>query len=593
MPKLLKTVLKERTEEYWEKHKGDYDCYVEELLGRELTYAQKHPLGDGMERLRSLGKPVHTLALTVGESFEPLLQVTCVLRPKRVVLILNSFYGDTPGVNHGGTLKRLMRKLSQVSDLPEAMRPSLGDGDFDPITLDADTPTQVFQALRKAMQKPEAQPPTGCVNAVDITGAKKSMVVGAFLYAAHSGLRITYVDFDSDAYNNHWGKPYGYKCKIGQIADPYEAFRLRYWEQVRQQYSSYNFRSARALLGKSKGGDDPGVGIMGAMSSILDEDKKGRTLYDQTDIDKVARLAKVMEMYEAWENGDYTFGQALLKQFDPSLPQDVVPWGITELGNIWPTTTGIVDVRAAVGNLLTAHLELKQGKSTPSDSIFGQPIRLLAYIREERAKIKRLIEKNEDYRSAFLRAAGLHEFLLKARLALCWLNNALEAKPKGSASWQSVTAFGAAERDAFASLMDESSEWKFRRALRAGSQEETNVTGGNIRRCGSAPSLQPYFDGLMFDLAASVHTDASGNKTPLFVKLRGEAIHTHLYIPKHVAEAALELVRAAVDEFETNWLEHFHSGTLKLAENKLVEAPAWHRLCEVCGLEFLPPKLRE
>ena len=591
MPKLSKTNLKQRTEEYWEQHKGDYDCYIEELLGRELTYAQSHPLTDGTVRLHRLNEDVHTLALTVGESFEPLLQVTCVLKPKRVLLILNSFYGDTPGRDHGGTLKRLMKKLSQVADLPDGMQPSLGDGDFDLVTLDADTPTQVFQALRDALQK--AKPPAGYLNAVDITGAKKSMVVGAFLYAAHSGLSITYVDFDSDAYNSHWGKPYGYCCRIGKIAVPYEAFGLRDWEQVRQQYSSYNFRNARALLDKPKNEGNPDVGIMQMMSTTLDEGKKGRSLYEQTDINKVARLAKVMQMYEAWENGDYAFAQTLIKQFNPSLPQDVVPWGITELGDIWPTATGIADARGAAGNLLTAHLELKQGKPTPSDSIFGQPIRLLAYAREERAKIKRLIEKNEDYRSAFLRAAGLHEFLLKARLALCWLNNALEAKPKGSASWQSVTTFGAAEKDAFASLMDESSEWKFRRALRADSQEEMNVTGGNIRRCSSAPSLQPYFAGLAFDLATAVHTDISGNKTPLFVKLRSEAIHTHLYIPKHVAEAALELVRAAVDEFETNWLERFHPGIPKQAEGRLVEAPPWHRLCEACGLEFLPPRLRE
>ena len=76
--KLHKTVIKERTEEYWEQHKDDDGCDVEELIGRELTYAHNHPLDDDTPRLRPLDKPVHTLALTVGESFEPLLQVTSV-----------------------------------------------------------------------------------------------------------------------------------------------------------------------------------------------------------------------------------------------------------------------------------------------------------------------------------------------------------------------------------------------------------------------------------------------------------------------------------------------------------------------------------
>lgn len=591
--KLTKTIIKERTEQYWDKFRGDYDCYVKELLGRELNLARADPLGDGTPRLRLLDKCVHTLALTVGESFEPLLQVTCVLRPKRIVLILNNSYSGTPGKDHGETLKKLMESLTQVSDLPDDMRPSLSDNDFDLIELGADTPTQVFRALRCAMQKRAAQPPEGYVNAVDITGAKKSMVVGAFLYAAHSGLRITYVDFDNDAYNSYWSKLYGFKCKIGEIPNPYEAFRLREWEQVRQLYNSYNFRGARIWLGKAKNSDDAGTGILGAMSGVLDRFEHEKSLYEDADIKQAERLAQAMEMYEAWENGDYVRAKSLLDGFDPSLPPDVAPFGVKELGNDWPSASTIPGARDAAQHLLSSHLELKHGQTAPSDSLFARPLHLLAYVREERAKVRRLSEKNEDYRSAYMRAAGLHEFLLKARLALCWLNNALEAKPKGSGSWQPVTAFGLSEHAAFGSLMDESSEWKFRRALRAGSQEEMNVTAGSIRRTATAPDLKPYFDGLPFDLNAAVHTDSSGNTTPLFVKLRGEAVHTHLYIPKHVAEAAIELVAAAVDEFETNWLRHFHPDVLQQAEGKWVEAPPWNRLCEVFRLEFLPLMLCE
>ena len=175
---LTKSALKERTQEYWDKKPG-YDCYINELLGRELQHAASQP--DGATRLRGVGKPVHTLALTVGESFEPLLQVVCVLRPKRVVLILNAFYGDTPGSDRGVDLKQLMLKLSQVSDLPKGMRPELHSGNFDLVELTKDTPTQVFRALRQAMQKPEAQPPEGSTNAVDITG-------GVHLFLGRSSL---------------------------------------------------------------------------------------------------------------------------------------------------------------------------------------------------------------------------------------------------------------------------------------------------------------------------------------------------------------------------------------------------------------------
>jgi len=581
---LTSSELKQRTIEYWKKRLG-YECYIRELLGRELCHAKSQ--ADG--RLRGVGKPVHTLALTVGESFEPLLQVICVLRPKRVVLILNSFYGGTPGYDHGCSLKKLIKSLPQAPDLPEDVRPALQDDAFELIELEKDSPTQVFRALRDAIRKPEAQPPPGHVNVVDITGAKKSMVVGAFLYAAHSGLPITYVDFDE--YDKDWGKPYGYTCRIGEIANPYEAFRLRDWEQVRRLYESHSFRNARALLGEAGNSGKSGSGILGAMSQTLDGD--GESLYDESDINRVQRLATLFEMYEAWENGDYARAKTLATRVDPSLPDDAVPWSVTELGDAWPSAADAVDARSAADSLLRAHLALKQGGSKPSDSLFAQPRKLLAYVRDELAKIERLIAKNEDYRSAFLRAAGLHEFLLKARIALCWLNNALEAKTRGGATWQSVAdAFGAAENEAFASLMDESSEWKFRRALQAGAQEEMNVKGGNVRRTAAAPSLQPYYDQLPLDLANAVYTDASGNSTPFFVKLRGEAIHTHLYIPRNVAEAALALVRVAVEEFEMNWLEHFHPGTCTQFNGKLVAAPSWGRLCEICQLDFLPPRLR-
>jgi len=61
--------IRKRTEEIWEYGHG-YDCYVEELLGRELKEARKNDPA----RLRGLTNPVHALAMTVGDSFEPLLQ---------------------------------------------------------------------------------------------------------------------------------------------------------------------------------------------------------------------------------------------------------------------------------------------------------------------------------------------------------------------------------------------------------------------------------------------------------------------------------------------------------------------------------------
>lgn len=597
---LRKEDIKERTEEFW-KCKYGYDCYVDELLGRELQAARK----DDPTRLRGLAEPVHALAMTVGDSFEPLLQTVCVSRPQRLILILNRAYaGDRPGIDQGQALCRLVKRLSAAPDLPDDLRPSLKDQAFDPVELRQpsgdlwlratnqhfdlieiaeDTPTEVFRALMLAFRSAEAQPPAGYVNAVDITGAKKSMVAGAFLYAAHSQLPITYVDFDK--YNPDFHRPYGYTCRIGKIADPYEAFRLREWEQVSQLYARYDFRGARELV----------LAIHQTMDHGLSGEGARRALYDPVELQHVIRLTQVLEMYGAWENGDYRGAKRICDAFSPALPPDIVPGAILVLGDSWPDTTGIADVEVAARTLLDQHLILKRGAGRPADSIFGQPVKLLTYVRDELAKIERLITKNEDFRSAYLRAAGLHEFLLKAHLAICWLNGALEVKPKGAADWQSITAWGSDEqRKAFDSMLEESTEWKFRRTLKSDPPEAHNVSGGNVRRSGTEPVLRSFSEGQPLDLDAVVYqSDPDDQPTSVFVKLRGEAIHTHLHIPCHVAEAALHLAALAVEEFENNWLEHFHPGIIQAGKDQRVECPHWSELCKALELDFLPPKLRD
>jgi hypothetical protein len=80
----------------------------------------------------------------------------------------------------------------------------------------------------------------------------------------------------------------------------------------------------------------------------------------------------------------------------------------------------------------------------------------------------------------------------------------------------------------------------------------------------------------------------SGN--PLLFQLRNEAIHTHLSIPRSVAVAAFDLLKAALGEFQRNWLEHWYPEDLRVPTN--IDTPAWSELCERIGLDFLPPELR-
>lgn len=531
---LTKTTLKERTQQYWDKRPG-YDCYIKELLGRELQHAKSQK--DGAERLRGVGKPVHTLALTVGESFEPLLQVVCVLQPKRVVLILNSFYGDTPGSDHGDDLKMSMLKLSHAADLPEEMRPGLQACDFDLVELANDTPSQVFRSLRKAMQDTKANPPEGSTNAVDITGAKKSMVVGAFLYAAHSGLPITYVDFDN--YDTQRGKPYGYMCRIGEIANPYEAFRLRDWEQVRRLYNSYNFRNARALLGKARDGDSPGVGIMGAMSSTLDEDTEGRSLYEEVDVEKVARLARAIEMYEAWDSGDFSKAT----EFAAEIPESVTPSVVTILGANWPIVSA------------------ESTQSWPTD-IYADASKLRVYAYDELKRIERLIDIYQDFRSAFLRSGGLSEVLVAARIVdliddssvKCNFLSALRERTPGAE--------------------------KMFRALRGSAGQSIFLNDLGLR---NAPKQSVTISQPMNDWWRSTTHFSNSTGWETFLDRRNVLTHRYVAVSEDLAKDALRFAVANFEDFIGSPLE---SLDLK------AQAVTWHGLCNMLQLDFLPPQLR-
>jgi hypothetical protein len=531
---LTKSALNERTQEYWDKKPG-YDCYINELLGRELQHAASQP--DGATRLRGVGKPVHTLAFTVGESFEPLLQVVCVLRPKRVVLILNRHYGvarnRVSGSVQGKKLQDLIKQLHKVADIPDDIRPALIDDEkIVPRVLKQDTPTCVFRVLHEEMQKleaqpSEAQPSEDLTNVVDITGAKKSMVVGAFLYAAHSGLPITYVDFDE--YDTQRGKPYGYTCRIGEIANPYEAFHLRDWEQVRRLYTSYNFREAYQLL----------EGVTHAMSCAIEGDGAGEKLFEDTDTEKVRNLGVALQMYEAWDSGNFRRAA----NYSTSIPCDELPSAVTVLGKNWFEVTS-------------------SGVSGGPTDFYADHQSLEVYAVDEISRIGRLIHHNQDYRSAFLRAGGLNEVILTARLVSQIQDEGLRQKLL----------------DALKTKVPNGR----RLFLELGKNSGDPIRMDKLGLEGDWPEKPP--------LAQRINTwwrratgFANDDGWERFLELRNILAHRYVSVEREMSEHALSFVTANFEDF-------FGYPPSKSQWN--VAAVSWSRACELFELGFLPPQLR-
>jgi len=356
--------LKIATQDYWNGRGSDtlvdqmrrYACEPlrrldnQSLLQAELEWARNH------DQIQT--QPCETLLLLVGFSLDPLLQSVCVYRPKKIILVLNRDYAGEEGAVFANHVKESVGYLVEkqlIAQLPEFVH--------DPgYVLPGDGPASVFKTLVEVLHDvPDV--------VIDITGGKKSMVAGTFLYAAYAGAPISYVDFD--VYDSEHRRPYGYTCRIGAIANPYEHFALREWQQVRDLYAYYKFREARKTL------EDIWPNIKDYFLQEADS--------------AVQTMLSVFQCYEEWDSGRYNEAKATAQAIHLT-PPDVVD----ERGGQW--------------------FNISRNAFTPVSRFYEDSDEFRVYVCDELARIQRLIEHNADYRSAFLRAGSLNEVVMVARL---------------------------------------------------------------------------------------------------------------------------------------------------------------------------------
>ncbi len=484
------------------------------LLEAELQYAQA--------KGRFTAQPCETLVLLVGFSLEPLLQSVYVYQPQKVVLILNE-KGYPPEEWHvfASHIKNAVGLLVQKNLLPRS--PKLPGKDNKVGYPAADNPSAVFQTLVEVLHDE-----TDVV--IDVSGGKKSMVSGAYLYAAYAGARISYVDFDE--YDPKNRRPYGYSCRIGELSNPYQTFTLREWERVRVLYEQYQFREARTIL----------QSISSVMTQVMPHSGSS-----------IQMLQAFLEFYEKWDSGDYQGA----KQFasEQKLPSFEQPSAVTELGDKW--------------------FEIRDGDFTAKPKHFyGDEQAVKVYVVDELARIERLITYNEDNRSAFLRAGGVNEILMLGRLVRLVTNPA--------------------ERNALLDALDESTPGIFSVFINltkpAGAAisiyKDTRKDGSILVRFGRGQTSLATIS-LQYPLKdwwSSIPSFGIGGWKK-FLRIRNELAHKYFSVPREWAEDALRFVQANFEDF----LGH-PVGDLDLRTKAL----SWPELCEKCGLSrFLPPNLRK
>lgn len=642
-------ILKQLTQDYWDKKTTPpaatkderMEWYITHLLPKELRAAEGRVISSdpgwllprpattskaAEQRYALAFRRCHTLALLVGYSPEPLLQAISVYQPERLVLLLNEDSQGARWQDRGNELRRwILAYLAPQLSPPQADIDTALIHSFDtdrpctepPARLTADAivyepvtsqPDSVFRALNNTVL---ADQQAGRDVVVDITGGKKSMSAGAFVFAAYTGVPISYVDFDE--YDPERRLPFGYTCQIDALANPYQRFALRNWEQVRHLYDNGHYRAAARTLS----------GILEGMAALSDQEQQSSPAAGLANTasaswgDHLAAARKLqvaLDFYAAVDDGDYNAAWRMLSKVAPILTPDLVPPSVRSLGEDWPphirptAHTAAAEAKptpraegrdksAADPGTAALAADLANKHSQQQAAMLVDNVRLLAYVQDELDRIERLIAANEDNRSALLRAAGLDELLLKARLVRLWdldwlfIKDHFWCTPSGlsdpslQACLREVLVRHNGTERMRSTLQRRSNEdlkltyyksgtrpsyWATRRGRATEQKVYVEYEGS---RNATAPVLQAYWDKASVGLGVGVLKD-----------LRDQAIHSTLSVPPAVACAALRLAEANYREFVDNGWAALRGPVPAVGPRTL----DWAKLTEICGVTFLP-----
>lgn len=538
--------LERWTKQYWQRPAAErWDYYLGPVSGG-IGNPPKPLLYIEMECAERAGRPVcgisTTLALLVGTSFEPLLQAVYAYHPDRLVPIVNHFYGDRQvdsqyhrsGQRQWDDLRRLIERL-QFNGLSMPSN----------VQTVSDTPGDVFNYLRVHLQNDLIEPDRLVV--IDITGAKKTMVAGAYLFAAYYVRpHISYVDFDR--WEEGEGKPYGYTCRISdQINNPMREWALREWDRVEEQYSNYNFAAALTAI------------------PLIEA-----SAYNKA----VSYLQVYMEVCDAWSTGNLHAAKAQMENLPDELKK-VVPLAVKEVGSLWPDLTQL-DKRLSIQFLLN-------------------PRALMIYAADEVAKAQRLVSRSThpDYRGAFARAYAVYETLMKARVLILFNNGHLQCNIKDEATYAS-DVLPDEHKQCILNWMLDGMLTPAAKSIMGVHRDHTKITCTYKSQNSDKNVHVTIRSEGRSALHVEVPSTISKQDEDDLRKLRNLITHTYFPVTQASASRAIALAEAYRDEYQKNWgkeadprydpndpKESFCAAQF--------EVPTWKTIKQVCGLDFLLP----
>lgn len=366
------------------------DKYITDLLPHEINFIEQNQLA--LDAPAPSGKRL-TLVILVGLTFEPLLQSIEVHRPQRVIPILNTVYGDSRAAAPNAPKRDACSGQDHWDDLSYYIQllPCYNESPFElPTTLETvtDSPESVYRFLRDNQTLQADLKDADCNVVIDITGAKKTIVVGAFLFAAYSNAKIRYLD--ATVFKN-LTQPYGYSCHYLTVNNPIRSLAIGHWEQFELRYAQYDFEGAQQSL-----------------LLIMQLEQAPEAIYEVLNL--------FLTICDLWEQGQLGRANVYRKKLQGLSAHvgGLVPNTVAKLGPFWQdaNTTTTLKPRTNVDRFLASptHVHLYA-----QDELLRS--RRLAGIENAKGLEKKAPTHNMrvNYRAAFTRAYAVHETLINSR----------------------------------------------------------------------------------------------------------------------------------------------------------------------------------
>ena len=568
--------LEEMTQYFWDqkddKENDFWDLYLTQaeidtgtkeksLLAYEMAYADTQQDADEKPRLPLLHNNT-TLVILVGESLEPLFQSIWAHNPKRLIPVVNEHYpptegshGPVDGIVHWATVRNLLKKMLKrpsrdgewqliLDTLPEIKNektknqtPKRSQNIYKSVQ---DDPDVIFTYLQGQLRDDLLNP--NCRVVIDITGAKKTMVAGAFMLAAYSDARICYIDTEQHSEN---GRPYGFSCRFRTVANPVKKLSLQNWDKLGELYDQYNFSSALNLIPEQK------------------DEKVNET---------IEPLRHFLCMCHYWEIGQLALAWEEAKQLPDNL-KPYIPLAVKELHDCWPQP---------------------KSKET-TDTLFNETRNVVIYAYDELYRVCRLKSKKKSYRDAFGRAYAVYETLFKARVINLYINKQVQVLPVKKWDKQLKTNIPLHENTA-PQLATLEQPW-YENGLKACMGMSSEAARKLLRQKSVVEKGEKnrWFQ-MNWTATSSLQSlgDDELNPGKVLRDKRNEITHTYMPVTEGDVDKAIVLAQSNFANYLLGWVNLPQKISLDGLDNKEnYRVPKWKLLRGICNLHFIPVESRD